>query len=122
VVIADDHPLFSEALALILEAYGIAVVGRAADGAEAVALTRALRPDVVLMDVHMPTMNGIEATRRILRERHAVRVLVVSASTAPADVEAARRAGASAYLVKDCPPGELVREITAAAPVAATAA
>jgi DNA-binding NarL/FixJ family response regulator len=115
VLVVDDHVLFREAVTLILAAHGFDVVGHAGDGAEAVALTRALRPDVVLMDINMPRVGGIEATRQINAELDGFEVVVVSSSTAPEDVSAARAAGAAAYLAKDAPAADLVDTIVAVA-------
>jgi DNA-binding NarL/FixJ family response regulator len=108
VLIADDSERVRTAVSDLLEAVGgVEVVGVAADGAEAVALANDLRPDVVLMDVAMPVMNGIDATRRITSANPAVRVVVL---TAVRGLEAeAREAGAAAQLLKDTTPAELVR-------------
>jgi DNA-binding NarL/FixJ family response regulator len=101
ILIADDEPLFAEALELLLEAdERIEVVGRARDGASAVELTRDLEPDLVLMDLSMPGMDGFSATEEIARDP-GVRVLVLTGSDDPADVAKARRAGASGYITKD---------------------
>jgi DNA-binding NarL/FixJ family response regulator len=101
IVIADDEPLFAEALELLLEAdERIEVVGRATDGAGAVELSRDLEPDLVLMDLSMPGMDGFSATEQIARDSN-VRVLVLTGSDDPADVAKARRAGASGYITKD---------------------
>ena len=115
VLVADDHQPFAEAVAFVLGSDGIEVVGHAWNGAEAVRLAGELQPDVVLMDVHMPELNGIEATRCIRTVQHPPSVLMVSASTDPADVNAARKAGAEAYLVKDFPSAELIEAVRAAA-------
>jgi DNA-binding NarL/FixJ family response regulator len=108
VLIADDSERIRTAVRDLLETAGdIQVVGLAADGAEAVALACDLRPDVVLMDVAMPVMDGIEATRRITSADPSVRVVVL---TAVRGREAeAREAGAVAQLLKDATPAELVR-------------
>jgi DNA-binding NarL/FixJ family response regulator len=101
VLIADDEPLFAEALELLLSGdERIEVVGRATDGARAVELSRELEPDLVLMDLSMPGMDGFEATEQIAREPGA-RVLVLTGSDDPADVAKARRAGAAGYITKD---------------------
>src|SRR4051812_23025418 len=102
VVIADDQRLFAEALEAILSTDGrIAVVGRAADGREAVALAREHRPNVVLMDIAMPVMDGIDATRTIRDELPETSVIVLTGSEAAQDVSRARSAGASGYVTKD---------------------
>jgi two-component system NarL family response regulator len=117
VLIADDHTLFAEALEAILAVDDrIAVVGRAKDGSEAVDLAGALQPDVVLMDISMPVMDGIEATALISEQVPEASVLVLTGSDAPADIDAARRAGASGYVTKDRIAAELVEAILHAAP------
>jgi DNA-binding NarL/FixJ family response regulator len=116
VLLADDQPLLSLGFRLVLEAQpDIAVVGEAGHGEQAIAMTRALRPDVVLMDVRMPVMDGIEATRRIVAEGAAARVLVLTTFDLDEYVYAALRAGASGFLLKDVPPDELVAAIRSVA-------
>ena len=101
VVIADDHTLFAEALALALRSDPrFEVVGLAENGREAIDLAASVQPDVVLMDLHMPVMDGIEATRRLRCASPRSRVVVVTASTSPEDGERARAAGARAYIRK----------------------
>jgi DNA-binding NarL/FixJ family response regulator len=116
VLIADDHRLFAEALEAILGGETtIEVVGRARNGAEAVELTLELRPDVVLMDISMPVMDGIEATRRI-REAHAdACVVMLTGSNAAADVDRSREAGAAGYVTKDRIASQLIEAIVEAA-------
>jgi DNA-binding NarL/FixJ family response regulator len=112
VVIADDQRLFAEALEAILSTDGrIDVVGRALDGRGAVALAREHQPDVVLMDIAMPVMDGIDATRAIRSELPETRVIVLTGSAATQDVDRARTAGASGYVTKDQIAGDLVRAI-----------
>ena len=102
VLIADDEPLFAEALEVLLADDGrIEVVGRASDGHEAVELSRELEPDVVLMDLSMPGLDGIHATEEIASGEGRPRVLVLTGSEDPADVARARKAGAAGYLTKD---------------------
>jgi DNA-binding NarL/FixJ family response regulator len=102
VLIVDDHALFAEALMLTLGIDDrIDVVGHASDGQDAVALTRTLRPDVVLMDLHMPGMDGIQTTKAVLREVPSARVVMVTASHAPQCRQWAREAGAVRYVTKD---------------------
>jgi DNA-binding NarL/FixJ family response regulator len=112
VLIADDHRLFAEALEAILAAdERIEVVGQASDGGEAVALTRKLGPDLVLMDVSMPVLDGFEATREIRAEHEDTRVLMLTGSNSRADVDRSREAGASGYVTKDRIASELLAAI-----------
>ena len=112
VLIADDHRLFAEALEAILTAdERIEVVGQASDGEQAVELARRLGPDVVLMDVSMPVLDGFEATREIKEESGGVRVLMLTGSNSRADVDRSREAGASGYVTKDRIASELVATI-----------
>jgi DNA-binding NarL/FixJ family response regulator len=105
VVIADDQGIVRGGLRMILEAAGIEVAGEAADGLAAIELARRLKPDVLLMDIRMPTLDGIEATRRLAREQPAVKVLVLTTYSADAYVYEALRAGAAGFLLKmDSPP------------------
>lgn len=112
VLIADDHRLFAEALQAILASdERIEVVGQASDGSEAVALARTLGPDVVLMDVSMPVLDGFEATREIRSGSEDTHVLMLTGSNARADVDRSREAGASGYVTKDRIASELVAAI-----------
>ncbi|HEV3478680.1 MAG TPA: response regulator transcription factor [Gaiellaceae bacterium] len=102
VLLVDDDPVFRELMAFVLRAHaGAEIVGQASDGAEGVELARSLHPDVVVMDLRMPKMDGFEATRKICTAVPDARVLVVSSSTERDDIERATRAGAAAYLPKD---------------------
>ena len=102
VVLADDESLFVEALAALLEIdERIDVVGRARDGLEALRLVASARPDVVLMDLDMPRINGLGATRILKAEYPFVRAVIVTGSDAPEDLDRAREAGAAAYVTKD---------------------
>ena len=102
VVIADDHRLFGEALEAVLGGdERIDVVGYARNGAEALALAKRLRPDVTLMDISMPVMDGVEATRRIRESVPTACILMLTGSNAPEDVDRAREAGAAGYVTKD---------------------
>ena len=112
VVIADDQPLVRVGLRKILEAEpDLDVVAEAPDGDEAVAETRLHRPDVVLMDIRMPVLDGIEATRRIAAAQPAVRVLILTKFGLDTYVFDALRAGASGFMLKDAPPEELVSAV-----------
>ena len=108
VVVVDDEPLVRAGLrALLEEAPDITVVGEAADGAQAVELVVRSHPDVVLMDVRMPNVNGLEATRRLRASHSRARVLVVTTADDDAYVVEALRAGASGFLLKDTAPARL---------------
>jgi len=111
VVIADDQALVRTGFRMILSTGGIDVVGEAADGAEAVAAVRELRPDVVLMDIRMPTMDGLEAARRILKESRTCRVLMLTTFDLDRYVYDALAAGASGFLLKDVTPEHLVAAV-----------
>ena len=118
VVVADDQALVRSGFAMILGAEpGIEVVAEAADGAEALAAARLHQPDVVLMDIRMPGMDGIEATRHITTSplTEGVRVLVLTTFAADDYVVAALRAGASGFVLKDTEPADLVRAVTVVA-------
>ena len=109
VLIADDHDLFALGLTEKLAPYpDVNVVGRAVDGAEAVALASTLRPDVVLMDVRMPRVDGIRATREITDKLERTRVIILSGLKDVETVSRARSAGAAAYLSKGCPVAEVI--------------
>lgn len=116
VLIADDHRLFAEALEAVLSSEKrIEVVGRAADGSEAVELARRLKPDVVALDISMPVMDGFEAAAQMETLRHPPAVLMLTGSNAPEDVDRARRAGAKGYITKDAIAASLVDAILTAA-------
>jgi DNA-binding NarL/FixJ family response regulator len=101
VLIADDHPLFCDGLAAVLtDGPGTELAGTATTGTEAVDLAREIQPDVVLMDLHMPEMNGIEATRRIVADCPHAAVLVLTMFDDDVSVRSALRAGARGYLLK----------------------
>lgn len=118
VLVADDHDLFAETLiALLADDDRIEVVGRAADGGEAVLLAYLYVPDVVLMDVHMPLVDGIEATAALSADIPAVRVVMLSSSSAVEDVERSHRAGAVGYLTKDADAARIKAEVMRAASV-----
>jgi two-component system nitrate/nitrite response regulator NarL len=112
VLIADDHRLFAEALEAILATdERIEVVGQASDGSQAVELAQKLDPDVVLMDVSMPVLDGFEATREIRSGSEGIRVLMLTGSNSRADVDRSREVGASGYVTKDRIASELVTAI-----------
>jgi DNA-binding NarL/FixJ family response regulator len=115
VVIADDQTLVRRGFRLILNSADIPVVAEAADGAEAIAAVRKHRPDVVLMDIRMPQMDGLEATRRILassaEDVNAVRIIILTTFDLDQYVYAALAAGASGFLLKDVTPEHLVAAV-----------
>lgn len=116
VLLADDHAVVREGTRQIVEADpAIEVVGEAADGAEVVAMASRLRPDVVLLDFHMPVLNGIEATQRMVADAPEARILILSAYDDDAYVSAALDAGASGYLLKSAHGHEVVAAIHAVA-------
>ena len=114
VLLVDDQSLLRMGFRMVLETEpDIEVVGEAGDGAQGVAMTRALSPDVVLMDVRMPVMGGIEATRQIVDSGSPSRILVLTTFDLDEFVFAALRAGASGFLLKDALPNELTSAIRA---------
>jgi DNA-binding NarL/FixJ family response regulator len=116
VLLADDHDLFRAGLRVLLQDLGgFEVVAEAGDGREALRQVGELRPDVVLMDLMMPGLNGLEATARMAREFPGVRVLVLSMNAAEEFVLPAVRAGASGYILKNARPAELEQAIRAVA-------
>ena len=116
VLLVDDQPLLRVGFRMVLESQDdLSVVGEAGNGEEAVRMTAELDPDVVLMDVRMPEMDGIEATRRIVDSGSRSRVLVLTTFDLDEYAFAALRAGASGFLLKDVPPGDLLTGIRAVA-------
>ena len=112
VLVADDQALVRGGFRMILDAQpDIDVVGEAADGREAIALARELGPEVVLMDVRMPVLDGIEATRQLARSGDGPRVLMLTTFDLDEHVYDAIRAGASGFLLKDVPPAELAHAV-----------
>ena len=112
VLIADDHRLFSQALEAILDTdQRLEVAGHAADGAEAVQLALSLDPDVILMDIAMPNMDGFQATKQIRKQRPHSRILMLTGSNSRTDVDRARAAGAAGYVTKDRIAAELIEAI-----------
>ena len=115
VMLVDDHDLFRTGLRNLLEEQGVHIVAEAADGGTALQLVRELAPDVVVMDLNMPGMNGIEATREITRLAPLTRVLVLTISDQDGDVMDAILSGACGYLMKDSSIQDLMAGISAAA-------
>jgi DNA-binding NarL/FixJ family response regulator len=112
VLLVDDQPLVRAGLSVLLEAEDdIAVAGEAQEGAEAVRVARAVHPDVVVMDVRMPGLDGLEATRQIIEGSPDVRVLILTTFEMDEYIYGALRGGASGFLLKDTAPSELVRAI-----------
>jgi DNA-binding NarL/FixJ family response regulator len=100
VLLAEDHKIVRQGTRMYLESVGVQVLGEATTGAEAVRMARELQPDVVIMDIHMPELTGIEATRRIRQENENIRVLVLTAYDEPAYVHALLDAGADGFVLK----------------------
>jgi DNA-binding NarL/FixJ family response regulator len=114
VMLVDDHDLFRTGLRNLLEEQGVQIVAEASDGLSALSLARELAPDVVVMDLNMPGMNGIEATREITRQAPLTRVVVLTISDEDDDVIDAILAGACGYLLKDSSIQDLMQGIRAA--------
>ena len=116
VLVVDDHPVVRGGIEALLAAAGdLEVVGSAEDGLQALGLVAALRPDVVLMDLRMPGLDGASATGRTRREHPDVHVLVLTTDETDADIDAAVEAGATGYLLKDTPLAQLADAVRAAA-------
>jgi DNA-binding NarL/FixJ family response regulator len=115
-LIVDDHPVVRDGLSgMFAPDPGFEVVGQAGDGAEAVRLAQVLGPDVILMDLRMPGMDGVTAIAELARRRVPARVLVLTTYDTDSDVLSAIEAGATGYLLKDAPRAELLRAVQAAA-------
>jgi DNA-binding NarL/FixJ family response regulator len=112
VLIVDDEPLFVQLVQALLESEeGIEVVGTAPDGKKGAELSRALRPDLTIMDISMPVMDGIEATRTIRQSDASACILILTGGSSITEIDNARKAGAAGYLTKDRIASDLVREI-----------
>ncbi len=107
VLIADDHALFRDGMASLLHAWGMQVVGQASDGFEALERARELRPDILLMDIEMPKLRGIEATRLVKAEMPDLKVVIVTVSDDNDDLFEAIKNGAMGYILKDTPGDEV---------------
>ena len=108
-IIADDHPLFRDGLRSLLEARAIDVVGEATTGREAVEQARRLQPDVVLMDLNMPEMNGLDATRLLSTQQPETKVVILTASEDDADLFEAIKSGAQGFILKNLDSAEFFR-------------
>src|SRR6266496_6619873 len=116
ILIADDHPVFRYGICALLDAApDVEIVGEATTGEEVVTLAESLQPDVILMDLQMPGLNGIEATHRIVQTSPHIRVLVLTMFEDDASVFTAMRAGARGYVLKDAEKDDLLRAIRAVA-------
>jgi DNA-binding NarL/FixJ family response regulator len=115
VLLVDDHDLFRTGLRNLLEEHGLAIVGEASNGLEAVRLVRELTPDVVVMDLNMPGISGVEATRQVTSFAPLTRVIVLTISDQDEDVMNAIVAGACGYLLKDASMDDLIKGIASAA-------
>jgi DNA-binding NarL/FixJ family response regulator len=111
VLLADDHELVRVALRAVLEEAGIEVIGEAAGGFDAIAMTDALRPDVLLLDMRMPDMNGVEVCKHLSGAASDVRIIVLSSFADDEDVFGALSAGAASYIMKDIAPDALVAAV-----------
>jgi DNA-binding NarL/FixJ family response regulator len=111
VLLVDDHRLLLEGLTNLLQAHGIEVADTAVDGLEAIKKTKALRPDVILMDIRMPRCDGLEATRRIKAAMPEAKVVILTTSTEDSDLFEAVKSGACGYLLKSMDAGELVTSL-----------
>jgi len=112
VLLADDHALFRAGIASLLKAWGMETVGQASNGLEALEQARALRPDLILMDIGMSPCNGLEATRLIKAELPETRIVIVTVSDDDDDLFEAIKSGAEGYLLKDMSEEELGRTLT----------
>ena len=112
ILIVDDHPIVRQGLATVLEQESdLSVVGQAANGVEAVAKARELLPDIILMDLQMPEMDGVEAINRIMAEELKLGIIILSTYDTDDHIFRGIEAGARGYLLKDSPPTEVVKAI-----------
>src|SRR3954466_4513513 len=115
VFVVEDHDFFRRGIRTVLEKYGMEVVGESPTGEEALTAIPRARPDVVLMDLHLPGMSGAEATARLTGTPLPPRVVMITVSSAAADLYGALAAGATGYLLKDAAPAEIVAGVREAA-------
>lgn len=112
ILIADDHAIVRDGLRMILESHGeINVIGETAEGLETVKQAKVLLPDVIIMDISMPNLNGIEATRRISHDHPDIRIVILSMLSSAEDIFRALQAGASGYLLKESAGGEVIQAV-----------
>lgn len=112
VLVVDDHDLVRQAVSALLDDAGdITVVGQCADGGESVQAAARIEPDVVLMDLSMPVLDGFEATREVIRAHPPARVVILTSTLSCTNVHRARQAGAVGYQLKTAPPAKLVRAV-----------
>ncbi|HEX8034483.1 MAG TPA: response regulator transcription factor [Ktedonobacterales bacterium] len=114
ILLADDHPLFRQGLRSLLDTLpDLEVVGEARTGEQAIMLAQTVQPDLVIMDIQMPDMNGIDATRRLIQTMPHLAILIVTMFEDDASLFAAMRAGARGYVIKDAEPDDMLRAIAA---------
>ena len=112
ILVAEDHPVVSDGIVAILsEAKDIVIVGQASDGAQAIQMLESLRPDIVLLDLRMPSIDGIGVARWIKRSGSTARIVILTAFSSPGDVSQAFQAGANAYVLKDASTTEILNTI-----------
>ncbi len=111
VLLAEDHLIVRQGVKLYLESKGVQIVGEATNGREAIEMARSLQPDVVIMDIHMPELTGIEATRRICHDEENVRILILTAYDEPSYIHALLDAGADGFVLKTAELSELYKAL-----------
>jgi len=115
ILIADDHAIVRDGLRMILETHGeMKVIAETGDGLETVRMAKNLKPEVIIMDISMPNLNGIEATRRILQDQPDIRIVVLSMLSSAEDIFRALQAGATGYLLKESAGTEVIQAVLAA--------